>query len=138
VCLDINKTIYNGRKTSVHEIRNVQKTLNNIKHPIKDYITLNLIGDRGYVSQKKFKVMNREVSVIAPKRKNQHTKNTDKEKKLLKNRHIIENLFASIKSTNRLMIRKDKKLNCYFSFLYMKMIEIYIIFAFKNKPDSHL
>ena len=137
-CLAINKTIYNGRKTSVHEIKSVQNTLNNIDLSIKDYINLNLIGDRGYISQEKFKIMGRKLNTITPKRKNQHIKNTHKEKKLLKNRHIIENLFATIKSNNRLMLRKDKKLNNYLSFLYMNMLEIHIKYALTNKSNRYL
>jgi hypothetical protein len=137
-CLATNKIIYNGRKTSVHEIKNVQNTLNNINLPIKDYINLNLIGDRGYISQEKFKIMGRKLNTITPKRKNQHTKNTNKEKNLLKNRHIIENLFATIKSNNRLIIRKDKKLNNYLSFLYMNMLELHIKHALKNKSNRYL
>ena len=137
-CLAINKTIYNGRKTSVHEIKSVQNTLNNIDFSIKDYINLNLIGDRGYISQEKFKIMGRKLNTITPKKKNQHIKNTHKEKKLLKNRHIIENLFATIKSNNRLMLRKDKKLNNYLSFLYMNMLEIHIKYALKNKSNRYL
>jgi hypothetical protein len=61
--------------------------------------------------------MGREVNIITPKRKNQHIKNTYKKKKLLENRYTIENLFATIKSNNRIMIKKDKKLNYYLSFL---------------------
>jgi len=137
-CLDINKIIYNSRKTSVHEIRNVQNTLDNINLSIKNYIDLNLIGDRGYISQEKFKIMGREVNIITPKRKNQHIKNTYKEKKLLKNRYTIENLFATIKSNNRIMIRKDKKLNCYLSFFYINMLEIHIKYALKNKSNRYL
>ena len=71
--------------------------------------------------------MGRKLNTITPKRKNQRIKNTHKEKKLLKHRHIIENLFATIKSNNRLMLRKDKKLNNYLSFL-----EIRIKYALKN------
>ncbi len=82
--------------------------------------------------------MEREVNIITPKRKNQHTQNTDKEKKYLNDRHIIENLFATIKSNNRLMTRKDKKLKNYLSFLYINMIEIHIKHALKNKSNIHL
>ena len=46
-CIPINRTIYNGRHTSQHEVKNVQKTLNNINLSVMDYVNVNLIGDRG-------------------------------------------------------------------------------------------
>ena len=70
-CLKINKT-------STHKIKNVQNTLDNIDLIIKDYVDLNLIGDHGYISKEKFKIMEKDVNIITPKRKNQHTQNTDK------------------------------------------------------------
>ena len=36
------------------------------------------------------------------------------------------------------MIRKDKKLKCYLSFLYMNMLEIHIKHALKNKSNRYL
>ena len=82
-------------------IKNVSKTLNKInvqpKLKIKDYVDLNLIGDKAYITKNTFEIMNRNINIITPKRKNQLTKNTTKEKILLKDRHKIENLFAYIK-----------------------------------------
>ena len=37
-----------------HEIKNVQNTLDNIKLKLKDYVDVNLIGDKGYITKKKF------------------------------------------------------------------------------------
>jgi hypothetical protein len=47
VCpLGTNKKIYNGRKTTIDERKNVQNTLNKIPILIeKEYIKVNLIGD---------------------------------------------------------------------------------------------
>ena len=47
--IEINKEIYNGRKTAKHEIKNVQRTLDNINIEVKDYIDVNVIGDHGYI-----------------------------------------------------------------------------------------
>ena len=47
------------------------------------------------------------------------------EKELLKDRYKIENLFAHIKTFNRIYLRKDKKIKNYMSFVY---IVIYIYF----------
>jgi hypothetical protein len=68
--IDINKKDYN-RNTSKHEIKNVQKTLNNIKLKAKEYINVNLIGDKAYITSEKFSIMDRKLQIITPKRKNQ-------------------------------------------------------------------
>ncbi len=62
----------------------------------------------------------KKIKLIAPKRKNQKTKNTKREKKLLSKRSgAIENAFANTKKHEReillrikrirVMVRKDKK-----------------------------
>ena len=138
--IDINRKIYNNRSTSKHEINNVQKTLDkiNLKSNLKDYIAVNLTGDKAYITQKKYKFNNRELKMTTPKRKNQKIKNTPKEKELLKDRHNIENVFAYIKKNNRTMVRKDKKLHNYLSFIYMTMIENHISFALNNNSERYL
>lgn len=130
--VDINKTIYNGRKTSQHEIKNVQNTLDNIKLKLKDYVDVNLIGDKGYITKKKFKIINKDMCIITPKRKNQHTKNTKKQQNLLKFRYLIENFFSDIKKNIRIMVRKEKHIINYLSFMYIAMLEIYIKYAIAN------
>ena len=76
-CIDQNKIIYNGRKTAKHEIKNVQNTLDNMtKLQIKDYIKVQLIGDKGYITKEQFTVLNRKLDIITPKRKNQKKRNT--------------------------------------------------------------
>lgn len=141
-CVDINKKIYNGRNTAKHEIKNVSQTLNKIniqpKLKIKDYVDLNLIGDKAYITKNTFEIMNKNINIITPKKKNQLTKNTTKEKTLLKDRHKIENLFAYIKKNNRTMIRKDKKINNYLSFIYMTLLEKYISYALFNNLEKYL
>jgi hypothetical protein len=105
---------------------------------VKNYVDVNLIGDRGYITQEKFTVFNRSVPLIAPKRKNQKTKNTPNEKKLLQDRHIVENLFSTIKTNNRLAIRRDRKIKTSMSFMYMSMFEIHINFAIVHKTQQHI
>ena len=131
--IENNKTIYNGRNTSKHEIKNVQNTLDKINFfSINKYININLIGDKAYISNQTYNVMNREVKIIYPKKKNQKTKNTLKEKNLLKKRHNIENVFATIKKNNRVMIRKDKNIETYMSFVYLSLFETHLLYADRN------
>ena len=136
--VDINKTLYNGRKTSQHEVKNVQNTLNNIKLELKDYVDVNLIGDKGYITQEKFKVMNKTMSIITPKKRNQRTKNTQKQEKLLKLRSLIEYFFSDVKKNIRIMIRKEKQVINYLSFMYIAMLEIYIKYALKNDLTKYI
>ncbi len=44
-------------------------------------------------------------------------------KKLLKKRHVIENSLANIKKNERVMIRKDKKIDTYMGFIYLGMLK---------------
>ena len=137
--VDINISIYNKRKTAKHEIKNVQKTLNKIDIKVKDYIDVNLIGDRGYITSEKFNVMDRRLPIITPKRRNQKNKIiTDKEKLLLLERYKIENVFALVNKNNRVMVRRDKNINNYFSFMYMAMLEIHISFAFNKNLEKYV
>ena len=112
-----------GKHTIKHDIKGVQKTLDSIPFKLKSYIAVKLIGDKGYVTCKKFNAFNRKVKMIHPKRKNQKTKNTKKEKKLLSKRHKIENFFASLKKYNRLIVRNERKIVHYMSFVYMGLLD---------------
>jgi hypothetical protein len=133
--LKINKVIYNGRKTAEDERKNVQNTLNKIPIIIKkDYIKVNLIGDKGYITQNKFNVFNKEIKIITPVRKNMKRKNTKKEKLLLKNRYIIENFFGKLKVYNRIYVRKEKSYINYESFIYLALLMYYFNFIEKNNP----
>ena len=70
-----------------------------------------------------------------PKRKNQKTKNTIKEKNLLKKRYIIEHLNAKIKNNNRINLRKERKFQNYNSFLCLSFLQLY--FDDINKTNNN-
>ncbi len=93
--LDYSKN-FNKRKSHVHEIKNVQKTLNEIKLKCPNYIDISLTGDKAYISSETFNALSQKIKLTTPKRKNQKIKNTIKEKNLLKKRYIIEHLNAKI------------------------------------------
>jgi len=137
--VEINKTIYNNRKTAKHEIKNVQRTLDKINFQVKDYVSVNLIGDRGYITKEKFTFSNRQLPIITPKRKNQKNKIiTPKEQRLLNDRHKIENVFATNNKNIRVMVRKDKKLKNYLSFVYMSILEMHVSYALTNDLEKYL
>ena len=92
---NIKRTLYNGRNTSTSEIKNVQNALNKITINIRDYIKCDIIADKGYITQEKFRVFNREIHITTPKKKNQKIRNTQREKALLKTLRAGELLIIS-------------------------------------------
>ena len=109
--------------TFSHDVKLVQPTLDNMKITVPKYVSIKLGGDKGYITQKQFKINETTVKVIAPKRKNQKTKNTKKEKIILNKRHCVENSICSFKKYERLLVRKDKLIKNYMSFLYLGLCE---------------
>ena len=114
-----NKIFKNGRKTSCHDVKGIQSALDSLSFTkcltIPDYVTCNLIGDK----ETKYVIGKKKVTLITPKRINQKEKTSHSDKKKLKKRYKIENLFATIKANNRINIRHETKLNNYLSFVYI-------------------
>ena len=54
--------------------------------------------------------------------KNQKEKTPESSKKLLKNRHVIENVFAKLKRFGRICMRKDKLVSTFKGFLFLATI----------------
>jgi len=120
--LPYNKIFNNGRKTSSHDVKGIQTTLDSLCLAIPKYVACNVIGDKGYISKTKYTLGRRIVNLITPKRKNQKDKTSNYDKKQLKDRYKIENVFASIKANNRVNVRHETKLNNYLSFVYMSFL----------------
>ncbi len=106
-----------------HDINSVQETINNMNINVPKYVNVNIIGDKGYITKRIFLVNNKNKLIIAPFRKNQKKKHNKRCKKLLKKRHVIENSLANIKKNERVMIRKDKKIDTYMGFIYLGMLK---------------
>lgn len=111
--------------TFKQDVTCVQETLDNILIDTSNCHKINLIGDKGYVSQEIFKVNNRKIKLIAPKKKGMETKNTTVEKHLLNKRCKIEHVNALIKNYQRVLIRKDRKLSNYLQWIFFSLGEIY-------------
>jgi hypothetical protein len=75
------------------------------------------------------------LSITAPKRRNQKIKTSKKDKKKLKERYKIENLFAILKTNSQVFVRSHCKLKNYCSFVYLAMLERYFMFIETNKPE---
>lgn len=116
-----------------HDIKSVQDTINEIQIKIPSYVRTKIIGDKGYITQKTFKLNGKNVKIIAPKRKNQKSKNTKNEKDVLTKRYVVENSNANFKKAERVMVRKEKLIKNYMGFVYLSMLENFCI---KNKLFS--
>jgi hypothetical protein len=120
--LPCNKIFINGRKTSCHDVKGIQPALDSLGLAIPNYVACNVIGDKGYISKSKYFIGKRNVTLITPKRKNQNEKTSKYDKKQLKDRYKIENVFATVKAYHRVNVRHETKLNNYLSFVYMSFL----------------
>jgi hypothetical protein len=97
----------------------IQSSINNIKTKFTNENNLSLTCDLGYLSIKQYKFNNKNIKIITPKSKNQLTKNNETENIKLKSRYKIENCFSLIKQYERIILRKDKKMKLFMSFIYI-------------------
>jgi hypothetical protein len=140
---DINKTIYSliitntNTKTNVfNNKKQIKKTLKHDSQTIGDSIDgllidvskcrqLKLVGDKGYI-KKKTDIINliktKNTQIIYPHRKNQKEKTSKSSKILLKDRYVIENVFAKLKSFDRICMRKDKLTVTFKGFMFLAII----------------
>ena len=120
--LPYNKIFKNGRKTSCHDVKGIQTALDSVSLSIPSYVVCNLIGDKGYISKTKFVIGKNNVTLITPKRKNQKERTSNYDKKQLRDRYKVENLFATVKAYSRVNVRHETKINNYLSFVYMSFL----------------
>jgi hypothetical protein len=122
----INKT--EKKKTLPHDSITIVPNLTNLFETDFKYKSINLVGDKGYAitQQTKENIKNKyKVDVVYPHKKNQKQKTSEEHKILLKDRYVIENVFAKLKVYNRLTVRKDKKECSYMGFLYLASMLIF-------------
>ena len=110
-----------------HDLTSVQPTLDDMFIDIPKYIRTKCAGDKAYITQKSFDLNGKNISIIAPKRKNQKTKNTKIELKILTKRYRVENGLCNIKNKNRLMVRKDKKISTFMGFVFLSLLQIFCL-----------
>ena len=60
--------------------------------------------------------------VLTPDRTNAKIKNTLFNKKILKNRNKVERFIGKIKQYSRVMVRKERNIKYYMSFVYMSCL----------------
>jgi hypothetical protein len=60
-----------GKHTISYDITSVQRTSDQIPFDLPKSALVNIIGNKGYVSSKKYNVFNKKINITHPKRKNQ-------------------------------------------------------------------
>jgi hypothetical protein len=117
----INKTLKNKSKTSIHDVKMLDETLKNIKQDNNSKYYY-LIGDKAYKNSLNLTLNNKKVIMITPDKKNTIIKNSHYKNKKLKKRVKIEHSNLEIKRYERCMVRKDKKLNNFLSWIYISSL----------------
>ena len=129
--IDLNhKTIkYNNTDKDIKTAKNDTKTicisLKEINPNIKIKSlnqTIDLIGDKGYITSEIFKYKDNDVKVITPLKKNNKNKFIFRNNRKLSYRYIIENTICSHKCDNRINTRKDKKIKTFMGWCYMSSL----------------
>ena len=114
----IKKTLKNDAFLVEDNLKNLQET--NIK-----FKKIILGGDKGYARTQDDKNMiltQYDTKLIYPHRKNQKQKTPPSSKRILKNRYVIENVFAKIKKFDRICMRKDHLESTYKGFIFLALI----------------
>jgi transposase len=105
-----------------HDLSQVIPTYNNISIKI---IRPKLIADKGYISNDlKLQLRDNDIQFIYPYKKTQKKSNTPTEKKILKQRYIVENVFSWLQNYRRIRIRYDKHSNTFLQFYYFAMADL--------------
>ena len=119
----IKQTLKNGSKTSVHDVKIIKKSLENmntVNNKSKNYY---LIGDKAYKNKENNSLNNKPIKIITPDKKNavkkntkfENKKNTKFENKKLKKRIVIEHCNLNLKRYERIMLRKETKIKTFMS-----------------------
>lgn len=105
--------------TSVHDVKMIKKNIDSIKCSDNKSKYYHLLGDKGYITQEKYELNGKKIKIITPDKKNTKNKNSKYENKKLKQRVKIENINCNIKKYERIIMRKDRKLKYFMSFVYI-------------------
>ena len=105
--------------TTVYDVKMIDSNLTNINKINNESKCFYLLGDKAYKTQDKFKLNNKIVKLVTPDKKNAKNKNTKFLNKKLIKRTKVENVNCSIKKHERIMVRKDRKIKYYMSFVYI-------------------
>jgi hypothetical protein len=115
---DVNKKY----KTLVHDVKMVQKSLDEIKIIKNKSTYYHLLADKAYLTSDKIKLNYKNVKIITPDKKNRKIKNNYYKNKKLKKRVRVENSFCNVKRNERVKTRKDRNLITYMSWVFISCL----------------
>lgn len=121
-------TKFTAKKTLQHDSQTIEESIKNLLIDIKKCKKTNLIGDKGYIRSQKDKsyILNTyNTEIIHPNRINQKEKTSNKSKKLLEKRYVVENVFAKLKRFDRICLRKDKLTVTFTGFLFLATLTVF-------------
>lgn len=117
-------------KTLKNDSQTIESSVDKLLIDVFKCKQLKLVGDKGYLRTQKDKhilIDTKNTQIIHPHKKNQKEKTPKASKKLLKDRYVIENVFANLKRFDRICMRKDKLDVTFKGFLFLATI-----FTFKK------
>lgn len=112
-------------KTLKHDSQTIENSIDGLLINVNKCKQLKLVGDKGYLRTKVDKQMLIEIKntkIIHPNKKNQKEKTSKADKILLKDRYVIENVFANLKKFYRTCVRRDKLDTTFKGFLFLAII----------------
>jgi hypothetical protein len=115
------KNINNKYKTSVHDVKMINKSLDNVNVNNKSKY-FNLLGDKAYKTKENYKLDKKNIKIITPNKSNTIIKNIKSKNNKLKKRIKIENAINSIKRNERVKTRKDRNINTYLTWIYISSL----------------
>jgi len=113
-------------EANIHDSKRIHKSLDLLETGIGKTYEIFLVGDKGYIVNDTAKkvLLKRKVKLVHPYRKNQKRTNTKYEKRILKDRHNVENLFAILKQNKKIQQRYEATKKSFTGFI--KLAYIYI------------
>jgi len=114
-----------SKNTLIDDAHTIEDSLENLLETKIKFNKLKLVGDKGYArtnddKQEIYEKYNTQLKY--PHRKNQKVKTPTETKKLLKNRYVIENVFAKLKRFDRICMRNDKLVSTFKGFIFLATI----------------
>lgn len=116
------KNKYKKYSTSVHDVKMIKRSLDEIKYINNKSKYFVLLGDKAYKCKDKIKLNNKIVKIITPDKINSVNKNNKFKEKKLKLRIKVENIINNVKMNERVKTRKEKNINYYMSWIYISCL----------------
>ena len=112
-----NKNI--NYSTLLHDVKMIKKSIDSIKNINNNSKYYYLIADKAYKTKDEYNLNNIKIKIITPDKSNSINKNSKFKNNKLKLRVKVENVNCFIKKYECIIMRKDRKLKYFMSFVYL-------------------